>query len=237
MLEFLVPNIVLAQEIKADSSSQQVAFNAPRTFFNKGIKQQSWLYNGPAYDGAQPRISGSPYFNTEAGFTSGTLRYDGFVYQSIPLKYDIYEDKLVSVLANGISMFSLIPEKVSDFYLYQHHFKYIKADDALLNSPLKSGYYDMIYEGKIKLLAKREARVQSTTSNFGFENFFVQKTNYFLEKDNTYYRISNESSFLKLFKEKRAELKQHLKAQKVKFKKDPEQAMKILVAHYESLPN
>jgi len=75
------------------------------------------------------------------------------------------------------------------------------------------------------------------TSNFGFENFFVQKTNYFLEKDNTYYRISNESSFLKLFKEKRAELKQHLKAQKVKFKKDPEQAMKILVAHYESFPN
>lgn len=237
VVSIFAQNYCFAQTTKQDTLKSQGGFNVAENLFNKGIKQQSLLYNGYAYEGHLKSITGSPYFQDTPDFTSGTVVYDGFSHRNIPLKYDIYQDKLISLLANGVSMFSLINEKVSDFYLYQHHFVYINVADTTVNNPLKKGFYDLIYNGKSQILVKRTATVQTTTSMYGVENFFTQKNAYHLKKDNKYYRISNESSFLKLFKEKKNELKQHLRASNIKFKKNPEQAMIILVTYYESLPN
>lgn len=234
---FFAQKFCFAQKANLDTLKSPAGFSAAEAFFNKEIKQQSLLYNGRSYEGHLKAVSGSPYFQSNPDFTSGTIVYNGFSYRGVPIKYDIYEDKVISLLANGVSMFSLINEKVSDFYLYQHHFIYINVADTTVNSPLKKGFYDLIYNGKSKILAKRSATMQTTTSTYGVENYFVHKAAYVLQKDNKYYKISNESSFLNLFKEKKAELKQHLRASNVKFKKDPEQAMTILITYYESLPN
>ena len=147
--------------------------------------------------------------------------------------YDLYEDKVISLLSKS-SMYSLTSQKVSDFYINNHHFKYINVVDST-KSVIKTGFFDLIFNGHLKILAKRVKKIQLTINNNDIRYYFVSKTTYYLNRNDKYELISGESSFLNFFKDKKNELKKHLKDNRINFKKKPEEAMILLANYYESL--
>lgn len=221
-----------AQNDRPDSAK-----NTIETYFNKEIRQQSRLFNGIAFQGYAPPMDGSPNFQEINGFVKGDIVYDGFRYNEVLMMYDLNEDAVIVLNYDGYSMLSLISDKVTDFYIKDHHFTYINVADSSKNVPFRTGFFDLIYNGETKVLVKRAKTLQLNVTSSEVRKYFVSKTSYFLEKDHQYYPINGESSFLSFFKDKKVALKKYLRERKIKFRKTPEEAMVLLASYYEQLPN
>ncbi|MBY0541972.1 MAG: hypothetical protein K2P75_01110 [Sphingobacteriaceae bacterium] len=222
-----------AQKDNQDSISK-IAIQNTELFFNKAIGQQSWLYNGAAYIGYYPNIEGTAYFQDITSFSNSTIWFEGFRYENVPLKYDIFKDVMVTLLYDRSSLLSLPSEKITHVYLNNHHFVYLKIDNSESTMNLKSGFYDLIHDGKIKLYTKH-AKIIKEVVEVEVKQYFNTRTNYFLLKDGIYHAVSNESSFIAVLKDKKTNLKKYLKDNKVRFKDNPEQAMVLLANYYDEL--
>jgi len=205
--------------------------------FNKGIGQQSRLYNGPAYDFYPFNSETSAYFNDLRTFDRGTVFYDGFRFTNIPLLYDLYKDLVITILPDSVSKYSLISERVTDFYHLDHHFVRVVPDSLSAKNGLSAGFYDLTYDGKLKILVKRYKTISETIDSREYRKFFVPGVTYFLEKDNAYYRVNSESAFLSLFPARKKELQRYLKSKNIKFRKTPELALQTLANYYDNLSN
>ena len=230
-LNILCLSVIHAQTLKPDSASRTPIEKA-ESFFNTYIKQQTRLFNGPSFKNYGSNVIGSANFENDSTFISGNVIYEGMLFTDVPLMYNIYEDKVIS-LRNKSTMFSLVSPKVSDFYLKNHHFTYINVLDTT-KSVIKPGFFDVLYEGQLKILAKRSKKLDLSLNSKEVVYYFTPKTTYYVENGDKYSVITSESSFMNLFKDKKNEFKKHLKDNKINFKKKPEEAMILLAKYYES---
>lgn len=233
-LNFIFINLACISFCFAQSISSSPVENA-ESLFNASIQTQSRLYNGAFYPGYAFNVDGSANFQDLNTFVNGSVVYDGFRFNNVPLMYDIYQDKLISLL-NGYSKFSLISNRVAEFYLNDHHFKYINVIDST-KSVIKSGFYDLIYDGIAKIYVKKIKNMQYSLDKKIVHYYFIPKTYYYIERDQKYSVISGEKSFLSYFNDKKPELKKLLREKKIKFRKQPENAMILIVSYYENLTN
>lgn len=228
---------VNAQTINPDNQGEKTAAQNLESYFNIAIKQQSKLFNGAFYEFYLPRITGSAYFKESSEFTKGSVLYDGFLYQDVPLLYDLYRDLVISTFYNGNFKFSLVSEKVTEFNIDNHHFVYLNRGADTDKSIKRTGFYDLLYNGKIKVYCKRGKLMEEENDGRYANNFFVSKNAYYLEKNNMIYQFEKQASFLSLFKSEQAEMKKFLKKKGIKFKDNPEYAMVLLASYYDNLPN
>src|SRR6185437_6676913 len=226
-----------AQFARADSSSQQNAFNNALTYFYASVGKQSQLYNGTEYYFYDPIIKGTAYFLDVKAFTAGSVYYNGTLYKNVPMLYDTYSDKVVVLLYNHFSKFSLVNEKVKSFDFLDHHFVNINADTLNNNSVIKSGFYDELYDGKTQVLVRWSKDIQTSTGGQTNESYFNAKKEYFIRKKNIYYSFSGKGSFLSILKDKKKELQQYIKANQINFRKEPEEAMVKVASYYDHLTN
>jgi hypothetical protein len=227
-----------AQVARTDSSSQQNALNNTLTLFYSSIGDQSPLYNGPEYYFYDPLIKGNAYFSDINAFAPGSVFYDGLLFNGVPMLYDLYADKVVVLLYNHFSKFSLIQERVKSFDFLNHHFVNIKTDTLNNNSVIKSGFYDELYKGKLQVLVKRSKSIQTTTGGAtGPLSYFDPSTDYYLRKNNTYYSFGSQGSMLSILKDKKKELQQYIRANEIRFRKNPEEAMVKIASYYDHLTN
>ena len=230
----LINKSALGQTATNDTSVQSIALARITDAYNTAIGQQSRLYNGPEYDLYNPNIKGNAYFSDINSFTPGTVTYDGILYKDVPMMYDLYKDIVAVMLYNKFSRFSLLKERVQSFDLLNHHFIYITTDSLNINS-INTGFYDQLYNGNLEVLVKRSKAIQSTSSTNTIENYFTSSKSFYLKKGNNYYSIGGQGTLLSVLKDKKKELQQYIKANKIKFNKTPEEAMVAVAAQYDEL--
>lgn len=228
---------VNAQTTSPDNLGQKTAAQNLESYFNVAVKEQSKLFNGAFYEYYLPRITGSAYFRESSEFTKGSVLYDGFLYEDVPLLYDLYRDLLISTFYKVNFKFSLVSEKVTEFKIDNHHFVYLNRGADTDKSIKKTGFYDLLYNGKIKIYCKRVKLMQEENDGRYANDFFVSKNDYYLEKDNMIYQFEKQASFFNLFKSEKVEMKKFLKKKEIKFKDNPEYAMVLLASYYDNLPN
>jgi hypothetical protein len=234
----MISQKTFAQVARTDSSSQQNALNNTLTLFYSSIGDQSPLYNGPEYYFYDPLIKGNAYFADVNAFSPGSVFYDGLLFNGVPMLYDIYSDKVVVLLYNHFSKFSLIQERVKSFDFLNHHFININSDTLNINTVIKSGFYDELYNGKSQVLVKRSKNMQTTTGGLaGPESYFDPAIDYFLRKNNIYYKVTSKGSMLDVLKDKKKELQQYIRANQINFRKEPEEAMVKIASYYDHLTN
>lgn len=230
------------QTTTADTSNLQLAaINNARDYFNKAIGVQSSLYNGPAYYFYNPtKISGSAYYQEKTN-EYGSVLYDGFTFKNVQLVYDVYKDELITLLYDKNSYFFLLKQSVQNFDLLNHHFINIDADTLKNNSVIKSGYYDELYNGRVQVLGKITKVVKENNSSTGtieaFSSFGDATEDFFVRKNDIYYKINSQGGLLDVLKDKKKQLQQFVKSGKIKFNRDPGQAMTSIAAYYDSLTN
>jgi hypothetical protein len=218
--------------------SQKNAMNNALNFYSGALGDQSPIYNGPEYYPFDPRIKGNAYFLDVNGFTAGSVYYDGVRYNGVPMLYDIYSDKVVVLLYNHYSKFSLLNERVKSFSFLDHQFINIRPDSLPANSAIKAGFYDLLYSGKLQVLVKRSKDMQTTSGSFSApETYFNLVTRYYLKKNNTYYAITSRGTLMDVLKDRKKELQQYIKSNQIKFRKQPEEAMVKIASYYDHLTN
>jgi hypothetical protein len=146
--------------------------------------------------------------------------------------YDIVKDQLIIQDFQKVYKINLPADRVQQFFLLGHLFVRINASDQV-----KTGFYDQLYKGKIALFAKREKKILEKYSNIQISKVVISQTVYYIKKDGVYYTIKNKSSLFSALKSKKKEVQQYLKANDIKFKREPERAMIMAVKYYDQLTN
>ncbi|HEY8930168.1 MAG TPA: hypothetical protein VIM55_13295 [Mucilaginibacter sp.] len=228
----------MAQAPVSDSSSQQNALNNAVALYNSSIGIQAPLFSGVEYNFHDPHIKGNAYYLDINGFSAGTVYYDGLLYNKVSLLYDLFTDDLVVLLPNRVSKFVAIKERVKWFNYQGGHFININTDTLANNTVLKSGYYLQIYSGRSEVLGRYEKTMQtSTNSTTGVENYFSQTKDFYLRKNNVYYRVNSKGALQDVLKDKKKELKKFMNANNIQYRENPEDALLKIATWYDHLSN
>lgn len=205
--------------------------------FNNSIGRQSWLYSGPGYDLGKRIIQGNPNFlDTTVADKEGSVIYYGFLYQHVPLTYDIRNDLLVTVIDDNISRYCLINERVSEFTLFNHRFIRLDPDSTSIKV-IKPGFYDEVYNGKLQVLVKPVKNIHVVKGIMSPDDYYEPKTYYFLKKNGVYYAINGQGDMLDLLADHKKELKRYISDNKIKFRQNPADAMFMLATYYDKITN
>jgi hypothetical protein len=201
--------------------------------YNPFIEKQSRLYNGIEHLGYSVRIKGHAYF-LQKELQTGTLVYDELEFANVPMLYDLLKGQVVVLHFNGFTKLGLVPEKVKEFTLFDHHFIRL-IGDSLSNSPVITGYYDEVYKGRqLNVLVKRGKFIEETVKD-ELEREFRPFDLVFIQKEGNYYHIKNYKGLLTVLKDRSKEVRQYLRKNRIKYRKGSENAIVKATAYYESL--
>jgi hypothetical protein len=205
-----------------------------RLYYDSHIGDQSRLLNGIKYVPYRTEdYINHPFFLTK-DMQNAYLNYDDADLYNIPVLYDLSRNMLVIKDVDGASYLSLLNTKLNKFIIANHTFIKILADST--QDVLKPGFYDLLYDGPTQLLVKREKKADQEKSGITIQNLFRTNNYFYVHKNDTYYSVSSKGDLLKLFKEKKKELNQYIKANDLSFGEEgKEQSMVRVINHYDQL--
>jgi hypothetical protein len=232
LLTFLLtcPTAGLSQTNAKDTAFVQTAILNAQAVYARAMNGQSNLNKGteyPTYESLQPNEHA--YFMSE-DWIDGTINYGGEVYKNVSMQFDLFRDKIVVEHTLSHIAMELINENIKWFDLLGHRFVFVKSDDKK-----REGFYDLLYDGKVKALAKYEKSQQKNIKDKKVTYYFAERTHYYLFKEGNYYPVSSKNAALDVFSDKERELKQFLKKEKISFRRDRTAAMARMAAFYDQV--
>ncbi|MFD2722074.1 hypothetical protein ACFST9_25370 [Hymenobacter monticola] len=174
------------------------------------------LYNGPEHANyLAGNIRGHQYFGA-ADSQTGSVYYSGVLYPEVELRYDLMRDQVVIKAPADDYYLQLVSESLARFTIGTHAFTrvVVAADEE---APLRTGFYEVLADGRARLLAARRKSVQHRSTGTSMQDEVEEQVSYFISKDGHYYKASSANSVLKLFPEQKAALRKFLKAQQLDF--------------------
>ena len=212
-------------------STDTLSYAFARSLFTKANAAQSRLNNGREYVPTNPRTEGNPFFETNV-WTEGNIIYDGAEFKNVRFLYDVEKDEVVVLNFLLPNKLSLVKQKVESFRIHQHQFIYLRTDS--LNKKSSGGFYDVLYDKKLAVLAKRIKDIKEI-NNTTRDASFIQADQYYFMKDATLHPVKTLGSIVKLLKTTKAEIKQHLRKNEIIFREDPEKAMVSIASYHDQL--
>lgn len=201
--------------------------------FNNKLTPQTRLYNGVSYTGYFGKLEGNAYLDDNATFVNGSVTYDGFEFKNVPILVDLVAEKLVSLSSDGYNWYSLLNDRLSGFIINDRRFLSISSDTSENATIRKGGFFEISYEGKMQVLIKRTKSIKEVVEQYGVTKIFYQKNEYFISKEKQFYKINREADILRLFANRKLELKKYLRSQNLKFRDNPNTTLVALVSYYE----
>ncbi|MBE9664090.1 hypothetical protein [Mucilaginibacter myungsuensis] len=207
--------------------------NKAITIFQQSVGDQSLLYNGPGYFFLRPELKTNPCLDDAKVLSPGSVVYYGYAYNNIPLMLDIERDLVITTWNDDESLMSLHSQKLSEFKLQGRHFIRIEADPANTTTPAV-GFYDVLHNGKVQLLAKRSKILHIMDVQKGPDDRYEYKVSYYLKKGGKYLSVSGRVDLISTLGDHEDELKKHLKTIRSDF---AEADMAKLASYYDTLTN
>ncbi|HVM87431.1 MAG TPA: hypothetical protein VMT76_04535 [Puia sp.] len=215
------------------TSTQLQASKAAVTFYRKYIDENIGLNNGSEYVAYDFRIKGHPYFESGT-LQKGNVMYCGTLYDEIDMAYDIVEDALIILKNDDNVRIRLAKEKI-DSFLWLDHFFVRLVQDSNNKTSVPTGFYDRLYNGQIKLYARRKKIIMEKIEGNENERWFQENDAYIIHKDKSYYPVQKESDLFNLLNDKKKEIKKYLRKNKIKFRKEKETAILAAIVYYDKL--
>jgi hypothetical protein len=227
-------SILSAQMSISDSLFYQKAVSNVVTGYHTAIADGSALFNGPKYsDWPKFRDGGHAFFNTIIP-SNCSIVYDKVFYPNVYLMYD--EISGLVIVQDATRRIQLETDKVAEFTIWDNHFVHLKKDSST-TAAMPDGFYQILYESKAhRLLKREEKRVEEDirSASEGIIRSILTKKLYFIQKKDVYYAVANKDDVLKVFNDRKKEVTQFIKRNKLDFGKDPDAALLKLIAFYDS---
>jgi hypothetical protein len=103
-----------------------------------------------------------------------------------------------------------------------------------MSAGISGGYYDVLAAGKITLLARRTKQIQ-TIARQVIETEVLNKDHYYIKRNNSYITVNTRRGFLNELADKKKEIQQFIKQNKLNYRKDRENTMIKAVEYYNAL--
>lgn len=225
----LISSFAYGQLKSADSLLRNNSIFLIKQTYEAKVNGNSQLFNGIEYIDPflKKSLSGSPYFLTEE-WQKGFVFYGDQLYENASLRYNLFQDKLLIEHPQSHVTIELITKKIKYFGMEGHIFIWLSGEDDL-----KEGFHDLLYEGKTMVYARRYKAMNEMIDQKVMITKLSDKTKLLLFKDETYFAISNKSSALNAFGDKKTEVKKFLSQEKINFRTDPERALVAMAKFYD----
>ncbi|WP_375435900.1 hypothetical protein [uncultured Hymenobacter sp.] len=239
---FLLFLFVLCQPVLAQSASEDTTLvTSAITQFEKQYGAyypvHPQLFNGPQYVDYSTRYhkkTGHQLFAV-AEKQNGNLYYNNQYFSGLQFTYDVVLQQIVLQHPTTPLYLRLINEKVSYFTLGGHRFTRVVID-SLSDQILRTGFYEVLVDGNVELLANRSKQMQEKIENTYINVEFIVTDKLFLKKNGAYHTVNKKSSILKILADRSEELKKYSSSKKLKFKKSTRESSIVqLVEYYCSL--
>jgi hypothetical protein len=224
-----------AQVANLDSEQLVKSIQFQETKFQEFVNTNAPLYNGTAYIKYWNKVIGYPYFKSEQ-FQQSDIKYQGFMYRHIPMKYDLMKNQLVIFNASKEFEMVLLNNHISEFKIDKHLFIKIKNDSSHAYNP-GPGFYELLYQGKSTVLVKYYKRIEASLKAEENTSKFVEYAYYFVFANNEYHAIEGSIDFFKLHKDQRGQLKKYMNKEKLHYSQEPAKTLVALAAYYDTLSN
>ena len=198
----------------------------PIEIYKKELGSQYGLYNGPVYKLLTNLKTGHAFFRTDS-LMNGSVAYDGFLYQGVPLMLDEMNDELVTIDFGKKNLIQLVKQHVSYFSIGNDRFVKKKPGET-------EGYYQQLYAGRSELLKKE---IKRSIIRFDQDRTIDAHTFYYVLMEGAMSRVRNKQSFLKLLGEHRKTVDRYLRRNNLRYKTAPNEYLTRGVKHYDELSN
>ena len=199
--------------------------------YEQTVGVNSPLYKGKEYVDYTFRIQGDQYFQSYI-WEKGSVYYDGLLYSDVSMKYDIANEVLIVDHAHLPFQVALESANIDYFSLLDHHFIRLEAD-TLTHAGISTGFYDLLYDGKTRFLVKRAKILKDAIEDRQLHYWFEATDRYFIQKDDVFHRVKSKRSVLKVFYDHKKDIQRFMKRNKIKFRKQPEEAIHRIVMYYD----
>ena len=229
--------VLYAQNDTTHNNNEMMAAQYAINAYHQYLAPQTNLYNGSEYvDYAYTINEGIPFFET-AQFSNGAVEYDSVLYQNVPVLYDEVKGEVIIRDFYNRGKIVLNPEHLTSFSLLNHYFVKLMPDSTS-SSPIRPGFYDVLYNGNMKVY-KREVKtiLESITISVELKRTINEEDNYFIKKGNTFYTASSKKSVLNITKDKKKEIQQFIRKNKLNIRRAKEYSLMKIAAYYDQLTN
>ena len=196
--------------------------------YSKIISHFPDIHRGGHYTAPHRTINGAPFYDGQE-FEDGQLVISGFEFRELPLQYEVWDDLLITVTPIHRQMITLNHLKVSQFILSDGSV-FVKKDNAPDYFNHKNGFYRQIIQDEISLYCKHWKEFhKKTAAAFKTPDKYSDRQRYFLEIGDRLIPIDKRKDAFELLGLRKKELKSFLKSEGVKYKKNPERYLSIMV--------
>lgn len=230
-----------APALAQGTASEALVSNTVETVqrqYNSSFGAHPQLYNGPEYIDYARRYHaqiGHQFFLVP-GLQSGDVYYNNHYFPNVRLNYDVVLDQVVLPQPTSPLTLRLVNEWVRSFTIDGHRFIRLVADSTA-GSVIRTGYYEVLADSRVQLLAKRAKRTQEQLSERLIDIEFSLMDRLFVKKAGRYYPVSSKSAVVRVFADRDKEVQQFIQSNKLKFNKAQlEASVARLTQYYNGLP-
>jgi len=193
-------------------------------------KEYATLFSGKIETPYSRPFVNHPYLETNQHI-QGVLCYNGVVYQDVFMLLDLFRDELTVFFPGKPYRIVLENEKFN--YAVLHGFTIIASN----NIPnIKSNYAVLISDGPYPVVKQYRGSVREVVEPPKINRYAHFQIQYFVCVNGVAYPVKNRNALLKLFPDRRKELNDYAKQNKLNFGSQRfEQSIVALVKHYETI--
>lgn len=237
LLPILTAALCVSLSVRSQvTDTSAVAMNAPGSplaLYKSATIYSPHLYNGQRYHIYDSRSKDHQFFQSE-DWQTGSVYYDGQLYQNLPMLYDIFKGFVIVRHPERSGLVQLQSERVRDFSILSNRFIKIEKDEAK-GIDIPTSFYQILYDGKTQVLARRVKERQEQIENNRVNVYFHEKNFFYIKKDGAYHIIRSKKAALSLFKDQKAALRKALRENKIKYRKARELALIQMATQYDKL--
>lgn len=212
-------------------TSDNPSLAAIQSAYEEAIGHDSRIFNGTEYAIRYSQVVDHQYLTGD--WQPGAINFLDRVYDGLELRYDIVNDIVVLKYFHPIdgSMMSVKPaqEKINGFNLQSLRFVQL---DRKLTGDTKTGFYEVIFEGKYQVYARHKKEQFIDKSRGAPVIAFQHKIKLFLAKEGEFIAIRNRGNLLKVLADEKKELKAYARSRNMVWKSNPRRNAAILVSYY-----
>lgn len=194
------------------------------------LKESQVLYNGRIWRDLYLRIDGDQFLFTN-DFLPGTVAMKGTVFSRVPLRYDVYNDELITQTRHGLHL-QLNKEMVDNFILNNglQEYWFEKAD----SNRFYNGYVNKLYSGKSTLIVKYLKRIELLAVDNTTDQFYLV-TRMFLVRDSNIFPFSGKLELMNLLGDHKKEVKTYLQKNRIKLMKNRPESFVPAIEYYDRI--
>jgi hypothetical protein len=209
-------------------SPQSIKHPDPNSYLNMqdSISEKQLLFNGRIWRSLYSDIIGDEFLLSK-DWLIGDLVINDIQFKNVPLRYDIYNDQLITMMNQG-TFVQLNKELIKEFILFFENRKYLFENFRDTQKNPVRGFGQILYKGKICLIMKETKEIKELAVQNRYDEFSKTQA-LFILKDGRFYRLSGKKDLLKVLSDKDEKLQNFIRENKLRIRKNnPERFIPVL---------